>query len=161
MINQSIQTLYFPHSGSVILVVLSFVVLISVGLLAAILLRKQKLNNKIKLILLVISFSFGGIILGGVPNVVLVFQHIFADILFPSRWIFLVLRISIFLGLTLFFGRVFCGYVCPLGAIQELASMIRFKPKLDYKRTYKKRKDFLRWGFFIICKLSSNFLQKW
>jgi polyferredoxin len=65
------------------------------------------------------------------------------------------LRLLIFLGLTVFFGRIFCGYVCPLGAIQEIASMIRFKPKLDYGRTYKKRKDFLRWGFFAIYAICS------
>ena len=151
----SIQTLYFPHNGIFILVVLSFVILISVGLTAGILLRKQRLNNKLKIILLSISFIFGGIILGGVPNVVLVLQHIFADIFFPSRWLFLVLRISIFLGLTLIFGRIFCGYVCPLGAIQELASMIRFKPKINYERKYWRRKGYLRWGFFAIYALAS------
>ncbi|MHA2393317.1 MAG: 4Fe-4S binding protein [Promethearchaeota archaeon] len=159
MINQnfdeSVQILYFPHFGNLILIVLSFIILISVGLLAGFLIRKQRLTSKLKMILLAISFIFGGIILGGVPNVVLVIQHIFADFLFPSRWLFLVLRISIFLGLTLIFGRIFCGYVCPLGVIQELASMIRFKPKLDYGRTYKKRRDFLRWGFFVVYAISS------
>ncbi len=156
--NKSMQTLFFPHSDIFILVVLAFVILISVGLLAGILLRKQKLNNKLKVILLSISFIFGGIILGGVPNVVLVIQQIFAIIHLPSLWLFLALRICIFLGLTLIFGRIFCGYVCPLGAIQELTSMIRFKPKLNYSRTYKKRKDFLRWGFFAIYVISSIFL---
>ena len=146
--NESIQSLYFPHSNITILVILSFVILISVGLLAGILLRKQRLNNKLKIILLSISFIFGGIILGGVPNVVLVIQHIFADIIFPNRWVLLLIRISIFLGLTLIFGRIFCGYVCPLGAMKEMASMIRFKPKLDYNRKYWKKKSYLRWGFF-------------
>ena len=117
--------------------------------------RSQKLNNKLKVLLLAISFVFGGIILGGVPNVVLVIQHIFADFLFPNRWAFLLLRLSIFLGLTFFFGRIFCGYVCPLGAVQELASMIRFKPKLNYNRTYKKKKTYLRWGFFAIYAIFS------
>jgi len=129
--------------------------LISVGLLAAILIRNQKLNNKLKIILLSISFIFGGIILGGVPNVVLVIQNIFADIIFPNRLVSLLIRISIFLGLTLIFGRIFCGYVCPLGAVQELASMIRFKPKLDYNRRYKKKKTYLRWGFFAIYAIAS------
>jgi polyferredoxin len=156
--NKSMQDLFFPHNDIFILVVLAFVILISVGLIAGILLRKQKFNNNLKIILLSISFIFGGIILGGVPNVVLVIQQIFAIILFPNLWISLVLRICIFLGLTLVFGRIFCGYVCPLGAIQELTSMIRFKPKLNYSRTYKKRKDFLRWGFFAIYAISSIIL---
>jgi polyferredoxin len=153
MINQIfsslIQDLYFPHSDIFILVILSFVILISVGLLAVFLFRSQKMNKKLKIILLSISFIFGGIILGGVPNVILIIQHIFADIIFPNHWVFLLVRLSIFLILTLIFGRIFCGYVCPLGAVQELASMIRFKPKLDYERRFWKKKNYLRWGFFV------------
>ncbi|MFW9902212.1 MAG: 4Fe-4S binding protein [Candidatus Thorarchaeota archaeon] len=150
-----IQSLYFPHRNFFILVILSFVVLISVGLFAVILIRKQKLNNKLKVVLLSISFIFGGIILGGVPNVVLIIQHIFADILFPNRLVSLLLRVSIFFGLTLIFGRIFCGYVCPLGAVQELGSMIRFKSKLDYERKFWKKKNYLRWGFFAVYAISS------
>jgi ferredoxin len=153
--DETVQALYFPHRDSIILLILSFVILISVGLIAVILLRKQKLNNALKIILLSISFVFGGITLGGVPNVVLVIQHIFADFIYLDRWIFLILRIAVFLGLTLVFGRIFCGYVCPLGAIQELASMIKFKTTLDYDRTPKKRKNFLRWGFFAIYAIFS------
>jgi len=150
-----IQSLYFPHRNFFILVILSFVVLISVGLFAVILIRKQKLNIKLKIVLLSISFIFGGIILGGVPNVVLIIQHIFADILFPNRLVSLLLRVSIFFGLTLIFGRIFCGYVCPLGAVQELASIIRFKSKLDYERKFWKKKNYLRWGFFAAYAITS------
>jgi ferredoxin len=159
MINQRfdelIQSLYFPHINNIVLVILSFIILISVGLLAVILIRKQKLNNRLKIVLLSVSFIFGGIILGGVPNVVLILQHIFADLIVPNLLVSLLIRISIFLGLTLFFGRIFCGYVCPLGALQELASMIRFKPKLDYNRKYNKKKNYLRWGFFAIYAIIS------
>jgi polyferredoxin len=102
-----------------------------------------------------ISFIFGGLILGGVPNVVLVIQHIFADLLYLNRWVFLLIRLGIFLGLTLIFGRIFCGYVCPLGAVQELASIIRFKPKLDYDRKFWKKKNYLRWGFFVAYAIFS------
>jgi ferredoxin len=153
--DETLQTLYFPHRDLVILVILSFVILISVGLSAVILIRKHKLNTKSKIILLTISFIFGGIILGGVPNVVLIIQHIFAEILFPNLLVSLLIRISIFLGLTIIFGRIFCGYVCPLGAMQELASMIRFKAKLDYNRKFWKKKNYLRWGFFAIYAIVS------
>lgn len=156
MINQiDSQSLYFAHSDSLLLIILSFIILISVGLIAAILIRKQLLTNKSKIILLSISFLFGGIILGGVPNVVLVIQNIFADLIFPNRLMSLIIRVLIFLGLTLIFGRIFCGYVCPLGAIQELSSMIRFKPKLNYERRYKKKKTYLRWGVFAIYAVIS------
>ena len=75
--DESIKLVYFPHRDYFILIILSFIILISVGLCAVYLIRNQKLTNRIKLILLSISFIFGGIILGGVPNVVLLFQHIF------------------------------------------------------------------------------------
>jgi len=153
MISQ--QNLYFPHFDIKLLVVLSFVILISIGLVAVILIRKQKMNNRLKIILLSISFIFGGVILGGVPNVVLIIQHIFADIFLPNLWFSLLIRISIFLGLIFIFGRIFCGYICPLGAIQEIASINRFKTKLDYKRKYKKRKNVLRWVFFGIYAVIS------
>jgi len=155
MIIQDVRSLYFPHGNNIILIILAFIVPITIGLLAVYLLRKQQMTNRWKIILLATSFVFAGIILGGVPNVVLVIQQIFAELIYPTNVLLLVLRILIFLGLTFFFGRIFCGYVCPLGAAQELASMIRFKPKLDYNRTYKKRKDFLRWGFFVIYAIAS------
>jgi len=156
--NELNRALYFPHSYSILLIVLSFVILISVGLTAAILLRKQKLNPKSKIILLSISFIFGGIFLGGVPNLVLAFQHIFADIIFLNLWVILLIRISIFLALTLVFGRIFCGYVCPAGAAQELASMKRFRSTLDYNKEYKKRKNYMRWIFFGIYIIFSMIL---
>ena len=152
---ETAQSLYFPHSNILLLVILSFIILISVGLTAVYFLRMQNLSIKLKIILLTISFIFGGFILGGVPNVVLVIQHIFADIRYLNLLGFLIIRILIFLGLTLIFGRIFCGYVCPLGAMQELASLIRFKPKLNYNRKFWKKKSFLRWGFFVIYAISS------
>lgn len=45
----------------------------------------------------------------------LIFQGVFLQRVFWSSLILLI----VFLVATLFFGRVFCGYFCPLGAIQE------------------------------------------
>ena len=90
-----LQSLYFPHQDNRILIVLAFIILISVGLIGAILLSNQKLNNRIKVGLLSISFIFGGLILGGVPNVVLVYQHIFADILSLNIFAFCKKRVMI------------------------------------------------------------------
>jgi len=51
----------------------------------------EGLNNKLKIILLSITFIYGGIISGAVPNVVLEIQHIFADIIFPNPLAFLLM----------------------------------------------------------------------
>jgi len=45
----------------------------------------------------------------------LIFKGVFLQRIFWSSVILLI----VFLVATLFFGRVFCGYFCPLGAIQE------------------------------------------
>jgi len=150
-----LQNLYFPHEGNRLLVISAFVVLISVGLSAAILIRKKKFNKRLKIVLLSISLIFGGLILGGVPNVVLLIQNLFADLIDPNLYFSLVIRLVVFLGLTLFFGRIFCGYVCPLGAAQELASIPRFKSKINPKRVYQKRPTYIRWIFFLLYAIVS------
>jgi polyferredoxin len=92
-----------------------------------------------KVALLTISIIYGGFILGGFPNII-----------FLTGLTFLIL------GISLFFSRIFCGYVCPLGATQELISMVRFKPVLDYNMEIKNNRflPYVRWlffgGFFIL-----------
>ncbi len=133
--NQLDYSKYFPHFGNALFAGLAILIMFLVGLSAAILIYKNKLTKKIKILLLSISLLCGGILFGGFPNVI-----------YLTGLTFLIL------GISLFFGRVFCGYICPLGAGQELVSMARFKTNLIYEKQDKETNTFVpiivRWIFF-------------
>lgn len=133
--NQLDYSKYFPHFGNALFAGLAILIMFLVGLTAAILIYKNKLTKKIKIVLLSISLICGGILFGGFPNVI-----------YLTGLTFLIL------GISLFFGRLFCGYICPLGAGQELVSMARFKINLISDREYKEKNTLVptivRWTFF-------------
>ncbi|MFW9899049.1 MAG: 4Fe-4S binding protein [Candidatus Thorarchaeota archaeon] len=128
---------YFPHFGNELLVGLAILVMFLLGLSAVILIYKNKMTKKVRIILLSISFFCGGILFGGFPNVI-----------FLTGLTFLILALS------LLFGRVFCGYICPLGAGQEILSMVRFKTNLFYESESKKKnnlvQNLVRWALFSV-----------
>ena len=57
-------------------------------------------------------------------------------------WLMFALKLGLLLALTLVFGRYFCSYICPKGAIQELVFRQRLRvqvpPKLDRVLKYGK-----------------------
>jgi polyferredoxin len=141
---------------------------IGFGALLVILLRKQKLNTKLIIILLLITFFFAGIVLGAFPNPVAPVQQIIQKIQLNQTLktiVPMILILIILLGTGALFGRLFCGYLCPLGAIQELMSKINFKSNLkDQKKTKKYRIDItkktsniIRWMLFIGIIIGSIF----
>ena len=126
---------YFPHFGNELLAGIAILLMFLIGMFAAILIYKNKMSNKIKIVLLSISLLCGGILFGGFPNII-----------FLTGLTFLIL------GISLLFGRIFCGYICPLGAGQELASIIRFKMNLFLQDDNDQRnilvQNVVRWSFF-------------
>lgn len=111
------------HDLSIKILIVS--VLITVSLLIFIFLKDKKWYRKMLLIASVgiIGFIFGGFLcpVTAVQNVIIKFGTAYT-ILF-----------SIPLIATLFFGRIYCGTVCPYGAISELLHLKKFALKVPKK----------------------------
>ncbi len=103
-------------------------------LILFVVIKKNKYSSKVGVIMLGLNLIVTGIIFGATPNPVMPLQQISATIgqsnqiqlAFQQIMPFLIiLMVLLFTGVV--FGRLFCGYACPLGALQELFSKIRFK----------------------------------
>ena len=132
-------------------------------IITLILLYKKKLTQIASIIILTIVFIVTGIIFGAQPNPVLPFQNFAVRIEtgLPFVQILQAFNITAILILsTFFFGRIFCGYACALGAIQELMSKIQFKSNLKDQKNKKtislnsKIAFYIRISFFIIFIVS-------
>ncbi len=107
--------------------------------------RKDKFNRKIGYIFLVISTSMGFLIFAPMfPNQ---FQLL---ILGKKGSEFIVVGLLLFIILTFVFGRIFCGYLCPIGSIQELAYYMPSKKLKISNRTVPITMHFLFFGIFLI-----------
>jgi ferredoxin-type protein NapH len=122
----------------------------------AYLFKTGKFKKKIGYVFLVISTMMGFLI--------------FAP-MFPSQFQLLALRdveklgapiqivlvgLFLFIALSFVFGRLFCGYICPIGALQELFYLIPIK-KLKIKN--KKIPMIFRAVFFIALVISGLFFS--
>jgi polyferredoxin len=118
------------------------ITMIIIFFIALFLIRKANLSNIKANLLSIISFLGIGLLLGGRPNPVNAFNQIFANLI-PTTSISFRLFLSalgvfsIMLGSVIFFSRIFCGYACPLGSMQELTSKINFKSSLKAQRRVK------------------------
>ncbi|MBN2430459.1 MAG: 4Fe-4S binding protein [Acidobacteria bacterium] len=111
-----------------------YVVMIIIALLAFALLKTRKMQSGIKVLILVISTLLFGI----AGNFVAVFaMHpspmcaVEKSMLFGFR-IPMIITLAVILLLTFVGPRLFCGWVCPVGAVQELVAMLA--DRLNLKR---------------------------
>jgi len=111
-----------------------------------ILLRKKMMNRWIGLVFLAISTILGFLIFS--PMIPLQFQELFSSgpkgkgpmLILPIVGFLLIILLSAFLG------RVFCGYSCPIGAVQELLYRLPL-PKI--KKGGKWLFMGIRWAFLL------------
>jgi len=135
-----------------------FISWIVIMVLGFYLLYKGKASTKTSTLLYSISLILGGIILGATPNAPMPIQQIFTTIGMagPINAIIPMLVILVLLLLSaLFFGRLFCGHACPVGALEELISKINFKSNIKAQKNNKlhveipsKVANIIRWIFF-------------
>ncbi|MBD3255439.1 MAG: 4Fe-4S binding protein [Candidatus Lokiarchaeota archaeon] len=145
---------------NILMTFLMFILWIVLSCIVLGFLLKSKKSKKLLTTLYLISIIVGGILLGGIPNAVMPIQHLIvvlggepaAFILIPMLLVLITLLLT-----TLLIGRVFCGYACPVGALQELSSraLYKSKPRKDDSLIYKinppnKVSMIIRWVMFVI-----------
>jgi len=143
-----------------------FLLWIVVSIVALVLIYKGKLNKTYSLIIYAVVVVLGGVILGAVPNLALSIQTILPAIgtsapfivLLPMLIILTILLLSVFL-----FGRILCGFACPVGGLQELISKIKFKSNIKKQKNVKKidislkTATIIRWIFFGVVTVLAIF----
>ena len=98
-------------------------------LILAYLFRKDKYNKKIGFIFLIISTTLGFLIFAPM------LPHQFQTLVIGkvggrgAPLPLMIFGLLLFMGFTVVFGRLICGFVCPIGTIQELAYKIPTRKK--------------------------------
>jgi polyferredoxin len=132
-----------------------FIAMTIIGLIALVLLMTRKLNDGRKLALLLVSTFLFGI----ASNLPVDFLSGFSmhpsplcaaakPFLFGLRLPFLATLIVIF-ALTLVGPKLFCGYICPVGTLQELLSMLAERLRWKNLVIPFRVSNTIRIGFFL------------
>ncbi|TXT53497.1 MAG: putative Quinol dehydrogenase membrane component [Promethearchaeota archaeon] len=124
-----------------ILMFLLWAVLVAISLNFII---KGKLNNKYEILLYSVSAILGGLLLGGIPNAVMPIHVILITLGMNGPLLTIIpmiIVLSILLLTVLLLGRLFCGFACPVGALQELASKLKFKSSLKEQKEVQFKLD--------------------
>jgi polyferredoxin len=114
----------------------------------AYLLATGRLTRRIGYLFIILSVLLGFAILA--PLAPLQFQEVLAGagrgVYAPL--VFLAVILALFIVIALLAGRVFCGYLCPIGAVQEAASRVPV-PKVSLAKA-QRFLTFFRIVFFVL-----------
>ncbi len=153
----------FTH-GSTLPMFLLWLVVVIVALL---LIYKGKLNKTFSLIIYTVVVVLGGIILGSIPNLALSIQTLLSSIGVGAPFNVLlpmIINLAILLLTVLLFGRILCGFACPVGSLQELISQIKYKSNIKKQKNVKYKIDIslktatiIRWIFFGVITVLAIF----
>lgn len=133
-----------------------FITMLIIGFIVLILLKSNRMKNGIKVPILLVSTLLYGLIGNlGFKSLASFSMHpspvcaAAKAMLFGFRIPFIVMLAVIFL-LTLIGPKLFCGWICPVGAVQELAAMGADKLKITRKKINFSISYAVRLGIFII-----------
>jgi len=118
--------------------------LVAGTLLAAYVWKSGYMSRKIAVATVVMSALFGFVILA--PLMPMEFTGVVSIVTAGQTLAPGIIGILVGIGLVLFVGRTFCGHLCPVGSVQELAWNVPGK-KIDIKKT--RYLEVLRLGIFV------------
>ena len=134
-------------------------------LFCIILIDAKMMTRKVSIGIYLVTILLGGILLGGIPNAVMPIQQILTTIGIRGGYSYLltaIIILGVLLASSLLVGRIFCGYACPLGVLQELISKINFKSNIKKQKEAKYRIEVssqvsskVRWIFLVVITLAS------
>jgi len=142
-----------------------FILWLSIICISLVIVFKSKMKKSYAIIILIVSIGLGGILLGAVPNAIMPIMNILmvfrGQIPIPSLMPMIII-LGVLLLSTFLIARMFCGYACPLGALQELASKLNFKSSVKEQNrkkyaitTSQQTANIIRWSFFLIFAIIS------
>ena len=126
--------------------------------LALVLIDTKKLKGKFSILIYSIIVLYAGFLLGGIPNVSIPIERTLNALSERGDLSDLLHAYAIFgiiIGSSYIFGRIFCGYACPLGAIQELLSKLNFKSDI---KSQKENRYHFNYGFRYATRIRWIFL---
>ncbi|NMC05585.1 MAG: 4Fe-4S binding protein [Candidatus Lokiarchaeota archaeon] len=127
---------------SPVIMLLVFVTCLLLTVATIILSRQKKMTRRKSAIFLIISMIGGGFLLGALPNPIQPINQLLLALRGIGLNLTLVPMVLVLVALlasTLLAGRAFCSHACPLGAMQELLSLIKFKAAVTGQRGVKGR----------------------
>lgn len=106
---------------------------------------KKRMNEQIAMVVLAASLLVAGFLQWGFLDTTIYLHQVSWGIINGGINPQQAVKVVLILGTSLIAGRLFCGYICPLGVAQELASKVgKNQAHIDVKITEK-----IRAAFFI------------
>lgn len=112
--------------------------------LLTVLIHKGKMNGKVMMVFLLVSSAMGFLFFA--PMFPYQIQQLALGAKFPVPAFVLVFVLSLVVVMSFVLGRTFCGFVCPIGAVQEIAYKA---PTWKFKLGYGKAMQAFRALFFL------------
>jgi polyferredoxin len=114
--------------------IIKFIVMLVLGIVVLVLLKTKKMNKTVKVVLLLLATFLFGLLGNVLSNFVMHPSPMCAATksLLYGFGIPLIITLAVIFLLTLIGPKLFCGWVCPVGAVQELIAMLA--DKLGIKR---------------------------
>ena len=153
---------YNTYTSSIVIGLLSIKYILGgfIALLGLILLKTVKINQNTRTILMFFVFVLFGVLVimhqpSPLRSIVDSFTSMLTGSAIPYKKLTMLLFIS---GLSIIGSKLFCGWVCPIGALQELVNKIpvSFKTKLSFKVTNSIRASLFIVSLIMVLTIGSD-----